>query len=78
MSLGEINNTINYAKECLELPSITDETKYICLMYLVEAHCFLGSQKDVINFIVTNSLISQKGIESNEFSKCDTNYFDSC
>lgn len=49
LSLGEINNTINYAKECLELPSITDETKYICLMYLVEAYCFLGNQKDALN-----------------------------
>ena len=71
MSLGEINNTINYAKECLELPSITDETKYICLMYLVEAYCFLGNQKDVFYILFLHPLISP-GIESNELSQCDT------
>jgi hypothetical protein len=47
LSQGEINNTINYAKECLELPFINEENKYICLMYLVEAYCFLGNQKEV-------------------------------
>jgi len=46
---GEINNTINYAKSCLELIYVTDENKYICLMYLVEAHCLLGKQKEVLN-----------------------------
>jgi len=49
LSLGEINNTINYAKECLDLPFINEENKYICLMYLVEAYCFLGNQKEALN-----------------------------
>jgi len=53
---GEINNSINYAKSCLELIYVTDENKYICLMYLVEAHCLLGKQKEALSEINTLNL----------------------
>jgi len=51
LSQGEINNTINYAKECLELPSLSEENKYICINYLVEAFCVIGNQKEAINIM---------------------------
>jgi hypothetical protein len=45
--LGETNNATNFAKEALELPFLNEENKYLALMYLVEACCIIGDQKEV-------------------------------
>lgn len=50
LCIGEINNAINYAKGCLDLNYVSDENKYMCFIYLVEAYCLLGKQKEVFVF----------------------------
>ena len=47
LCLGEINTCISFAREAIELPFISDENKYLALMYSVEAYCVLGDQKEV-------------------------------
>jgi len=56
LCLGEINSAANFAKEALELPFISEENKFLCLIYLVEYYCTTGSNHDALNSINKVSL----------------------
>jgi len=51
LCLGEINSAANFAKEALDLPFLSEENKFLCLMYLVEFHCTIGNNQDALNWI---------------------------
>jgi len=51
LCLGEINSAINYARDAISLPNQSEENKYLCLMYLVEAYCHLGNAKEALHKI---------------------------